>query len=205
MPDQGRHGPLDLYSSATTAPLWRCLAEFTLGLLSWRVANHLAGLVRRGACPSGAAGAMAVAIAGLTVLLLSVQGWDLAVVALFCALLVTLSQQQGALAAVLAAPAPYQLGRWSYSIYLIHDKFTHPAQQLCGVLAAHVPFATGLTVLLVGSAVVACSALTFALVEQPLRRAVMRLLQRVPASRRPSALAPAALPPGSLSGLEAKA
>ncbi len=206
LPDQGRHGPLDLYSSATTAPLWRCLAEFTLGLLSWRVANHLAGLVRRGVCPPGAAGVASAAVAGLIVVLLSVQRWDLAVVALFCALLITLSQQTGALAAVLSAPAPYQLGRWSYSIYLIHDKFTHPAQQLRAVLAAQVPFASGLTVLLVGAAVVACSALTFALVEQPLRRAAMRLLPGVPAIRcRPASLAPAALPTASLSGLEAEA
>ncbi len=221
LPDQGRHGPLDLYSSATIAPLWRCLAEFSLGLLSYRVANHLAGLLRRGVWRPGTAGALAVAVAGLIVALLSLHGWDLTVVALFCALLVVLSQQRGRLAAMLAAPAPYQLGRWSYSIYLIHDKFTHPAQQLRGVLAARVPFASGLTVLLAGAAVVGCSALTFVLVEQPLRRAMMQVLQRVPAPRRPhaslaparlppvpltaAASAPAARPPVSFPGLEAEA
>ena len=204
LPDQGRHGPLDLYSSATTAPVWRCLTEFTLGLLSYRAANHLAGLARQGALWHRRTGVLALAIAGLIGVLLCGHGWDLAVVALFCALLVTLSQQTGVLAAALASPAPYQLGRWSYSIYLIHDKFTRPAQQLRDVLAARVPFASGLTVLLAGAAVVGCSALTFTMVEQKLRRTLMQLLQRVPAPR-PASAAAASLPPVSLSSLEAEA
>ncbi len=185
--EQGRHGPLDLYSPATAAPLWRCLTEFTLGLLSYRVANGWAGLARRSAWLCGSTGILAVAIAALILVLLCRHGWDLAIVMLFCGLLVMLSQQSGRLAAALASPAPYQLGRWSYSIYLIHDKFTHPATQLRGLLAAHAAFASGLTVLIACAAVVGCSALTFTVVEQPLRRALMQALYRVPARRRPPA------------------
>jgi peptidoglycan/LPS O-acetylase OafA/YrhL len=187
---QVRNGPLDLYSAATAAPLLRCLSEFTFGLLAFRVARGLAasrsGILYRWA------GGITIGVALLLLALLDLPGCDLAVVALFCALLVFLSQQTGHLATALGAAIPYRLGQWSYSIYLIHDKFSHPASILNRQLAGHVPFAGGLTVIMTCALVIACSAATFRWIEQPLRRRFMNALH--PSGERGIAPLPSAAP-----------
>lgn len=171
LPDQGRSGPLDIYSSATPAPLLRCIAEFSLGLLCYRVARSQSHRLRR------ASGAIGLATMLVLLAALAGQGLDLVVVALFCVLLVMLSQQQGMLVGFLAARAPFCCGRWSYSIYLIHDKFSHPAEAIRAALVPYVPFASLLVVLATGGVIIVCSALICTFVEQPLRRLMM---QRIP-------------------------
>lgn len=174
-PDQGRSGPLDLYSAATGAPLVRCVAEFTLGLLAFRGARHI---VSRGRSRTGTLAAATLLALGVA---LSVAGLDLLVVGLFAVLLVVLAPQTGIVARALGTGGPYRLGQWSYSIYLIHDKFSHPTVALQQVLAAHIPFAAPVAIVAMGGAVIGCSALTFRFVERPLRIRLLGLVRRLPA------------------------
>ncbi len=174
LPGQARSGPLDLYSAATPAPLLRCLAEFSLGLLAFRCAAWLA--LTRAVAWSGPA---ALAVAALLLAALSRPGLDLAVVALFVLLIITLAQRRGALGKALGSVVPVRLGRWSYSIYLLHGKFGHLAGTLRGLLARRAPslpasLASLLAAGAVALAVIGCSALCHAAVEQPLRRRLLR-------------------------------
>ncbi len=171
---QARSGPLDLYSAATPAPLLRCLAEFSLGLLAFRLAAWLA-LSRAAVC----SGPAALAIAALLVAALGWPGRDLAAVALLFLLIIMLAQRRGALSAALGSRMPHRLGRWSYSIYLLHGKFGHLVAALQGGLARRAPSlpASLASLVALGAmalAVIGCSALCHAAVEQPLRRLLLR-------------------------------
>ena len=171
---QGRSGALDIYSAATPAPLLRCLTEFVLGLVMFRVARHPS---IRSSPWTGAAALGAVALLALTMSL----GLDLPTVVLFCLLLVVLSQQRGVVSSIFGMSVPYRLGQWSYSIYLIHDKFLHLADQLRVWLGARVPFAASGAIVVTSLVVVAVSAATFAWVERPLRRLTSSILRPKPA------------------------
>ncbi len=206
-PDQNRSGPLDIYSAATAAPLVRCVAEFTLGLAAFRVARFLAAqssMAQSRAAQSRAAqsrmggrpafrltwnGPAALAAAALLVAALSRPGLDVGVVVLFAVLLVSLSPGTGLLAQALGASVPYRLGQWSYSIYLIHDKFSRPAEWLRATLQDHVPFAPVVAAGLTGGVVVACGAATFHWIERPLRILSLKGVRSLPVRR-------GAAPPG---------
>ena len=161
---QGRGGPLDIYSSATPAPLVRCLAEFTLGLLTLRAANRLSQHRIAGA------GLAAFVTAAALLLLVAVPGWDVGAVLLFPVLLLCLSPQQGLLGRMLGARVPYRLGEWSYAIYLIHGKFTVLNDALSRALANDLPFAGPLAAALTSAAVIGCAAVIHACIELPCRR-----------------------------------
>lgn len=177
---QARSGPLDLYSAASPAPLLRCLAEFSLGLLAFRVAAWLARTRAAAWC-----GPAALIVVALLLAALCAPRLDLAVVALFVLLIITLAQRRGALSVALGSLVPHRLGRWSYSIYLLHGKFGHFAGALRGSLARSAPSLPASLVSLIALGTVAlvvigCSALCHAVVEQPLRRSMLRC---VPAAR----------------------
>ena len=161
---QGRGGPLDIYSSATPAPLVRCLAEFTLGLLTWRAANRLSQHQIAGA------GFAAFTIAALLLLVVAMPGWDVLAVLLFPVLLLCLSPQQGLVGRMLGARVLYRLGEWSYAIYLIHGKFTVLNDVLSKALADGLPFAQPIAAALTSAAVIGCAAAVHACVELPCRR-----------------------------------
>jgi len=92
---------------------------------------------------------------------------------------VSLAPQTGGLARVLSARIPYTLGQWSYSIYLIHDKFSHPAIALQQFLAEYLPFASVVASLIMAGVVIACSAATFICVERPMRRWLQKKVKGV--------------------------
>ena len=171
-PGQGRNGPLDVYSSATSLPLLRCVAEFVLGLLTFRIASDLAGKMRRWAGPLACVTILAMAV------LMSRSGWDIGVIALFPLLILALVPQTGSVGKFLAAQVPYRLGQWSFSIYLIHDKFSHSAGSVRAWLALRVPLASEVTVLTISALVIAVAAVSYFVVELPLRKLVLRLIRR---------------------------
>lgn len=161
---QDRHGPLDIYSSATAAPLVRCLAEFTLGLLTFRAAGEL--LRHRVA---GADRAAIAAVAG-ALLLVAIPGGDAAAVILFAVLLLCLTPQQGIVVFLLGARIPYRLGEWSYALYLIHDKFVSLDIRIAAVLKDLLPFAAVVALVVTSGLAIGCAAAVHAWIERPCRR-----------------------------------
>ena len=168
---QGRTGPLDVYSSATALPLLRCLAEFSLGLITFRIARATREWVRRYA-PALAWGVVIAVLAGL-----SFSQLDVLVVVLFPLLIIALVPERGAVARFLGLPVPYRLGQWSYSIYLIHDKFSHPASLIQEWLAPRIPWAAEITILATAVLVILIGATTFYVIEIPLRKLVMHAVR----------------------------
>ena len=112
-----RHGPLDLTDGDRVQGLLRCIAEFTLGLLAYRVKDHpLARAVLRNRVASGV----------LLVAILTLLAWpwtDLLVVPLFAALIIALLEPRAPAARLLGWGVLYQLGVWSYAIYLVHTPY----------------------------------------------------------------------------------
>lgn len=104
-----RQGPLDISWQKTPWPLVRCVCEFALGLVAFRLREFL---------PRRASLAWFVNI--LLVTLLFFYGTDLLAVAVMPFSLIALAQQNSLPARVLGSAPLLLLGRLSYAIYLIH-------------------------------------------------------------------------------------
>jgi len=108
-------GPLDVFGGGTVYPLLRCLAGFTLGLVTFRLAKcrrvmRLANLPLLGTIA-------AVAVCGL----LATPNSDVVVVIFSVPLILTQAAEQSFVARALRHGTVYWLGLVSYSIYLVHD------------------------------------------------------------------------------------
>ena len=111
----GSSGPLDVNDSDTVLTLLRCLAGFSLGVLTYRCAERpwCKRLIDR---PGGFA-----AVCGLMALALMLPGKaDVQVVLLMPALVLSCYYNGRAARAVMANPVSFHLGLISYSIYLWH-------------------------------------------------------------------------------------
>lgn len=105
---------LDLHDHHGALSLWRCLPEFTLGILAARVAGTRAGgwIVAR---PW-----LASCIGLVCVVLMCVPRTDVGVVLLFPLLILCLSSDRGLASSFLSWKPVHYLGVISYSIYLVH-------------------------------------------------------------------------------------
>ncbi|WP_022683970.1 acyltransferase family protein [Sphingobium bisphenolivorans] len=112
---RGSSGPLDVNDSDTILTLLRCLAGFSLGVLTFRCAEmpRVKALIDRG-------GAFAAICALIALALLLPGKADLLVVCLMPALVLSCYYNGAAARAVMANPLSFHLGLISYSIYLWH-------------------------------------------------------------------------------------
>lgn len=159
-----QHGPLDLSWGDTLWPLLRCLAGFSLGLVTYRVSR--APSVGAGRSGWGDAG-----VIGALLLLWLVPGSDVLIVMVFPAVILQICTDQSPLARALGRPIPHALGMLSYSIYLVHAPALaiHPALRRA-VEAAGVPHAGTVSFAVLCCVVLAIAWLAFNVVEKPLRR-----------------------------------
>ena len=167
-----RRGPLDVFGAATPFPLLRCIAGFTLGLATFRLAQ-MPGPARWAAMPVvGDISALAVAA------LMVWPGTDVLLIAAFVPLVASLAAGQSQTARMLGHPVIHRLGIVSYSIYLVHrpvEDIVRPA--LTALLQArHVPHVFSASAALTVMPMLLVSALTYGLVEQPFRAWSHRLL-----------------------------
>ena len=164
---QLRVGPLDVWVGSSFGPVIRCLAEFGIGVALCRAARHALGLRLQSAGP------LSVGVAGAILVLLCLPGTDLAVVALFAALVFSLAGDRGPAARVAGWAPVYLLGVISYSIYLVHVPMLAALQEWYarstllphGVIRAIVAW----------GAVLAVSTLSYLAIERPARRGIGRL------------------------------
>jgi peptidoglycan/LPS O-acetylase OafA/YrhL len=166
--------PLDIFDYHTLWPVLRCIAEFTLGLVAFRVAYSS----RASRILSRLFATILVPV--VMVLLTPFPNTDLPFVFLSGLLIVQLSKQAGPVSRLLGSRAIHFLGVMSYGLYLCHYALLH----LHAVSRYLIPFlgqgaadvAADLIVFLVALAV---ATLGYRLVELPSREAVKRALRRM--------------------------
>jgi peptidoglycan/LPS O-acetylase OafA/YrhL len=173
IPDYLRAYPLNLYEPAHALSVFRCIPEFALGILAYRLAATPVG--QRLGSNRWIAPALCFAVLGLT----AMPRTDLAVVLLYPLLVISLTSQAHLPGKLLAAPFAELIGKLSFSIYLMH-------KLLLGLLnwiywrahAAGLPHAGAL-------AAGVCMALTYAIasgayrtIEVPSRRRLRALFER---------------------------
>jgi peptidoglycan/LPS O-acetylase OafA/YrhL len=166
------NGPLDLYDGRNYGAVARCLIEFLLGMMCFRLSRH-DGLVERVGRTWVAFGLVAVILA-----LLTVQGSDIFVIPPVALLLVSLARDEGAVAALLGLPLCRWLGTISYSVYLFHTTVEAVAEPPIrrAVESSGVSDAKGVEVICLVAVVLAIASLTYGLVEKPGRSLLRRTL-----------------------------
>ena len=127
----GASGPLDVNDSDSVLTLLRCLAGFSLGVLTYRVADH--PLCKAVIDRSGGF----AAVCGLIALALLLPGADVLVVCLMPALVLSCYYDGPAARAVMANRLSFHLGLISYSIYLWHPLVRDVAARAMGVAQRH--------------------------------------------------------------------
>jgi peptidoglycan/LPS O-acetylase OafA/YrhL len=161
-----RLGPLDLYGQDTVAPLVRCIASFSLGLLSYRWRAYFKSIY-------------AAPLTGAMLIVLLWPGTDLIFVAICFALIPSLSHDEGIVAHLLGSKFVFTLGVWSYSIYILHARFNPVRTETERFLVRwHVMWASQFAVLVSTCAVVLCAALTYRFIEKPGRSLLRRVFDR---------------------------
>jgi hypothetical protein len=120
-------GPMDIVDPTGYVPVLRCVTEFTLGILCWRV-SKLAAMERRW-LPTLACAALLI--------LLAVRGSDIAIVLLLPIFIGSLSRERSLAAKALGSRPFRWLGEISYSLYLVHTLCPSGRRQALRVLTLH--------------------------------------------------------------------
>jgi peptidoglycan/LPS O-acetylase OafA/YrhL len=164
------NGPLDLYDGRNYGAVARCLIEFLLGMMCFRLSRH-DGLAERVGRP-WVAFALLVLILGL----LTVPGSDILIIPAVALLLVSLARDQGAVAGLLGAPLCRWLGTISYSVYLFHTTIEAVAEPPIrrAVESSGMPDARGVELACLVAVVLAIASLTYGLIEKPGRSLLRR-------------------------------
>jgi peptidoglycan/LPS O-acetylase OafA/YrhL len=128
---RGSSGPLDVNDSDSVLTLLRCLAGFSLGVLTYRIAD-------KPLCKAviGRSGGF-VTVCGLIALALLLPRADVLVVCLMPALVLCCYYDGAAARAVMANRLSFHLGLISYSIYLWHPLVRDIAARAMGVAQRH--------------------------------------------------------------------
>ena len=163
---------MDLHQSYRGFAVWRCLPEFTLGILAARV------LGSRTAEWLAANRWIALGLSLSILVLISIPRADLAVVLLFPPLILSLASGTNLPSRVLGAKPIHYLGVLSYSIYLVHDllggamDWVHRSVHNHGIAHAQT-YAALLAIVLT----FLISIVAYNMIESPGRRFLRRLLE----------------------------
>lgn len=164
---------LDLHEPRYGLAVLRCIPEFILGLIAWRVSQTPAG---RGLAAHRWA---SLVLAGAALLLLTVNRSDFWLVALFPMLIVSLTSERHGAGRFLAIRPLQVLGNLSYSIYLTHilmGGFMSAARRQAEASGWH----HGQTIAAVAGILITLpvSHASYHLIERPGRRWMRQLLER---------------------------
>ena len=179
-------GPLDMPESRNYSAISRCILEFTLGILAWRVGVH--PKVRQLSSKFALSEILACLLLGL----LALRGTDIAYALLIPVFIASVSSDESHVARLLGRNPIHWLGVISYSLYLTHMFLWILRDRLSStLLKAHVPhawsvaYAAGLIVLFPMAAAAHYG------IEKPGRQALRRWMdRRPPAPINPNLAAP---------------
>ena len=167
------NGPLDIYGVGTPYLVFRCVAGFIFGLLTFRLA--LSPWMLRLAT-SNIAGNLTIAA---VLLAMAVPRSDVLIVVLFIPLVLTLATEASFIARILRMPVVHWLGEISYSIYvchyLVHDVLQKPVERLLDLY--NVPHPFSISGILMVPLAIALAAACYRLIELPARN-LSRILVR---------------------------
>lgn len=153
-------------------PISRCLTEFTLGILVFRISGTDAGRAVSGQP------VVSMILCVLLAVLFAIPGREILIVLLFPALVLSLCADRGIVARALGSRPLHWLGVLSYSIYLMHLFFNelhwHLQWRLTAAGYVHAK-AISITAMMVGSII--GSSLTLRYVEKPGRTFLRRVLE----------------------------
>lgn len=190
-PETARNGPLDIYGPGISVA--RCVAEFSLGLIAFRLSSQ--PLTRRIAGASW----FSLTLVALMAWLLTIHGSDLLLVALFPALVLALALGAGPVPSFFACAPVFLAGELSYAIYLLHQRFMRPRDILFAkLLPITGPAAAITSAVILYTGLLVASWLAYRLLERPARSFVRRAERLIPPARQtvPGDPAPAdAVPP----------
>ena len=161
-------GQLNVVHSYAPGTTLRCLASFYIGLVAYRF---------KALMPSRAS----LPLLAVAVILLCFRTTDLYLVAVFAALIMALSHDEGPVARVLQSRVAYWLGVVSFALYLVHDiiqKIIFKSFPAWG-FGADVPKMTWVAVSIAVS--IAIAALAHYYYEKPSRRWARDLIKRMEA------------------------
>ncbi|MBO1360147.1 acyltransferase [Acetobacter sacchari] len=176
-----RNGLLDVTSGTPLWPLLRCIAEFTLGLASYRMAveRPLSGSSQEPAITLRTH--LDVAIGAALICITVIPASDILFAALLPPLMIALSSQRGRLAAILSSRPAHTLGLWSYAIYLWHGALLFIMWHVEALLQARVGFnvARAAGTIACWAVILPISALSYRFIETPGRRLVRDFEKRL--------------------------
>ncbi len=168
-------GPMDITEETSYAPVLRCVLEFILGLLAWRISRMSRMQEPRHSWPLAI---VVVAMLGL----LAVPGSDIAIILLLPVLIVGLSTDRPLIARALGSSIPHWLGEISYSIYLIHTLLLREQHRtLLFMQTHHLPYPGWLCVAVLLVVILGLAHLTYHFIEKPGRDLARRVLEPSPA------------------------
>ncbi|MFT3997872.1 MAG: acyltransferase [Asticcacaulis sp.] len=165
-----RSGPLDIAASYAAGTMLRCLLSFFIGMVAYRF---------RALVPSRAA----VLILCAALLLIAWRPSDVLLVGLFALLIMSLSNDEGPVAAVLSWKPVYLSGVWSYAIYLIHDVVLFGVFRTLPKYGLTLPGERAHWLMAAIAFTVALSALAHYGFEKPSRNALRALIGRLSAKK----------------------
>lgn len=167
-----RNGLMDIWHYSTVFPVVRCLAGFTLGVVSYRLSNARALQAITG--QTWYTPTLVLAILAL----MCVKQADLWIVSLFPLLILGLSHDRGPLERLAGSAPIYRLGVLSYGIYLIHNLLNYfmldVAEKLSQMGLASETASASAT-LLFGAIAVGFAELTYRYIERPARNGIRRV------------------------------
>jgi peptidoglycan/LPS O-acetylase OafA/YrhL len=184
--DYNVRSPLNIAEPQFALPVVRCVADFVLGLLAFRLAGSNLGRVM------SASPWIAPALCLATLAVMTRPGSDLAVVLLFPLVVAALSSSKNVAARILGSPPAELLGKLSFSIYLTHKLFFGLLASLdqrahaAGLKHPHI-LAVAACIVLTGLA----ATLAYKTIEVPGRRWLREIFER----RSSNTLAPGGLSP----------
>lgn len=156
------YGPLDVNQPYSIAPVLRCIAGFTLGILVFRLSQN--GRINRIVCQPVAADLAF----GSTLCLLCLPGTDLLVYATFPVSILLLSKGSSYVGAILSSRPIHSLGTLSYAVYLLHFRTGGIWKACIAWLPAMPPLARhAFASFATGSVVIVAAALCHVVIEKP--------------------------------------
>jgi peptidoglycan/LPS O-acetylase OafA/YrhL len=180
----GFHGPLDNNRAASFIPVIRCIADYLIGMSTWRLTHRVKDKGR----PSYLGLILLVILAALWM----IPSADLLIVPVIALLIGVVYTPTDWVSRALSTRPIYFLGEASYALYLIHNPSTGLLPLLAGGLSAlHIPHEHYLAFVLLLPLDIAIAYLIFAFIEKPSQRYLQRAII---ARRQPAATAEPAAP-----------